>query len=275
MLKTLIVPLILFVLIIFMVTFTKLDIIENIHTQLIFAPSKDFLSSPANEGILHEEIYINTEDGEKLHGYLLPAKEKTNYSVIYLHGNADNVSSWYQACTELQKQVPVNFLIVDYRGYGKSTGTPTREGVIKDALAMYKYLTSKGFKSAEISVYGRSIGGAIGLELATREKIKSIVVQSSFTSLKDVAKDIYPMLPSIIVRNDLLNSKELIKKIKIPILISHGSNDEIVPVNHSFKLYELANEPKKLIILKGATHNDISQYFTEEYLHTLRELFTK
>lgn len=250
-----------------------MNLIETIHNSLIFLPSKEFYSSPAQDGIAFEEVPINTPDGETLFGYLLPAKEKTQKTIIYLHGNADNVSTWYQAPLEIQKHVSVNALIVDYRGYGKSTGKPTIEGVITDAQTMYKFLIDRGYKSEDISVYGRSIGGAIALELASKEKVKSIVVQSSFTSLRDLAKEIYPLLPQFIVRDDIWNSKNLIKKIHCPILISHGDEDEIVQVSHAHKLYELANEPKKLIILKGATHNDISSYLNEEYFRALEDLF--
>ena len=255
-----------------------MDVLENIHSSLIFYPSNEFISSPAQDGIEHEEIFIKTSDGEKLHGYFFPAPVKAGFkpaskTVIYLHGNAQNVSAWYPAPVEIQKHIPVNFLLVDYRGYGQSTGKPSIEGVITDAQAMYQYLISRDYKPENISVYGRSIGGAIGLEVAKREKIKSIVVQSSFTSLKEIAKELFPFIPNGLVKNDLWNSQEIIKKINIPVLISHGDKDEIVPVSHSYKLYELANEPKKLIILKDATHNDISNYFTEKYFNTLKELF--
>ena len=256
-----------------------MEIIENIHSSLIFYPSNEFISSPAQDGIEHEEVFIKTLDDEKLHGYFLPApvqagfKSASTKTVIYLHGNAQNVSAWYLAPVEIQKHVPVNFLLVDYRGYGKSTGKPSIEGVITDAQAMYKYLIDKGFKPEDISIYGRSIGGAIGLELGIREKVKSIVIQSSFTSLKEIAKVLFPFIPNNLVKNALWNSREIIKKINIPVLISHGDKDEIVPVSHSYKLYETANEPKKLIILKSATHNNISSYFNDEYFNVLKELF--
>lgn len=251
-----------------------MGIIENIHDSLIFYPSREFISSPKQEGIEHEEVFINTSDDEKLHGYFFPAPNaKTNKTVIYLHGNAQNVSAWYIAPVEIQKYVPVNFLLIDYRGYGKSTGKPTVEGVIVDAQAMYQYLIEKGIKPEDISIYGRSIGGAIGLELATKVKLKSIIIQSSFTSLKKIAKELYPFIPDQLISNNYFNSIELIKKINIPILISHGDKDEIISISHSYKLFEAANEPKKLIILKDATHNDISDYLTNEYYKELNNLF--
>ena len=250
-----------------------MNLIANIHNSLIFYPSREFCSSPAEEGIPHEEIFIATEDGKKLHGYFFPHKEKTTKTIIYLHGNAQNVSDWYPAPIGIQKHVPVNALLVDYCGYGKSTGKPTIHGVITDAVAMYDFLIKRGYKPEDISVYGRSIGGAIALELAVRKKLKSIVVQSSFTSLVDIAKEIYPFVPGALIQNNHWNSKELIKKINCPVLISHGDRDEIVNVSHSYKLYKLANEPKKLIILKGASHNDISTYFNNEYFEALCKIF--
>jgi len=178
-----------------------MNLIQNIHNTLIFYPSKEVYSSPQNDGINHKEVFIKTKDGETLHGYFLPSPHgQTKKTIIYLHGNAENVSTWYEAPVEIQKHVPVNALIVDYRGYGKSTGSPSIEGVVTDAQAMYEYLLLKeGFKGEDISIYGRSIGGAIGLELASRVKVKSIVVQSSFTSLVDIAKELYPFIPKVIV----------------------------------------------------------------------------
>ena len=249
-----------------------MDLIETLHNSLIFYPTREVNSSPTQDGVSYEDIFIDTEDGEKLHGYFFPAKVHTPYIMLYLHGNGENVTSWYTACIEIQKHINVNALLVDYRGYGQSTGKPTVEGVIKDAHAMYQCLINKGYQSKHISVYGRSLGGALAVELGVKEKIKSLVVQSSFTSLKDVAKDLYPFIPNALVKGDYWNSLESIKKITVPSLISHGDKDEVISVKHSHKLYEAANKPKKLIILKGAMHNDLSSFFNEEYFSTLKEM---
>ena len=248
-----------------------MDLLENLQNSLIFYPSKDFYPLP--DALKYEEVFVRTIDREKLHGYFLPAAVETDHTIIYLHGNAENVSSWYEACVEIQKHVNVNALIVDYRGYGKSTGNPTIEGVINDALATYDFLIERKISPENISVYGRSIGGAVALELASKRTVKSVVVQSSFTSLMDIGKELYPFVPQSLINVRFWNSVELIKRIQIPVLISHGDRDEIVPVSHSYKLFEAANNPKKLIILKGAAHNDISSYFNEEYFSVLKEFF--
>ena len=250
-----------------------MNLIKNLHNNLIFYPTKEIFSNPSRTDISYEEVFIDTEDGEKLYGYFLPAKNETDKAIIYLHGNAQNVGDWWLAPAEIQKYMNVNALIVDYRGYGKSTGTPSVKGVNHDAAAMYKYLISRDFKPENISIYGRSMGGAVGIELATKVQIKSITVQSSFLSLRKIARDLYPLIPKILIQEKHWDSEKFIKSIKVPVLISHGDKDEIIPISHSHELFKLANEPKKLIVLKGSSHNDVSSYFNNEYFQTIENLF--
>ena len=244
-----------------------------LREYLLFNPSHKIFSSSLDMDVKHEEVSIDTPDGEKLHGYFLPAQAETKKTVIFLHGNDLNVSRWVLAPLELQKHVPVNFLIVDYRGYGKSSGVPTSNGLITDAIAMYDYLIKRGYKSEDISVYGRSLGGAVALELTKRRALHSVVVQSSFSSLRELVKSKYPYIPSVLIKNDLFNSKETVRNLNVPILISHGTRDNIVPLNQSEELYECAKEPKKLIVLKGAGHKHLKEFYTEEYFRTLTEMF--
>ena len=250
-----------------------MDIIDNIQNSLIFYPTKEFFSSPSDEEIEHEEVFVKTIDDETLHGYFLPAKQETKNVVLYLHGNAENVSTWYQACTAIQKHVQANFLIVDYRGYGKSSGKPSIQGVNIDAQAMLDYLILRGFTQENISVYGRSIGGAIAIGLVANNKVKSLVVQSSFTSLKIIAKELYPFIPPALIKDNYWDSLDKIKKVNCPVLISHGDKDELIPVSHSYELYEVALKPKELLILKGAKHNDLINYFNSKYYEILSMLF--
>lgn len=248
-----------------------MDLLESFQNSLIFLPDKNNYGSPKNEGIDYEEIYIKTSDGENLHGYFFP--QKSDKVLIYLHGNAQNVSAWYVAATEIIKNLPVNILIVDYRGYGKSTGKPSLNGVILDSIAMYDYVIEKGFKEENISLLGRSLGGGISLELANRKRVKSINLISAFTSLADMCREHYPAIPLGIVKNELLNSKELIRKINCSVFIVHGDRDTIVNVSHAYNLFENAHEPKKLLILKGAGHNEINPYLTNDYFKILGKMF--
>ena len=146
--------------------------------------------------------------------------------------------------------------------------------MITDALSMYKYLINKGYKPENISLYGRSLGGAVALELASKVKVRSVVVQSSFSSLRDIMKYSHPYLPSILIDNKIFNSLERIKEINAPVLIAHGTNDDVVPVEQGCQLYNRANEPKKLIILPGAGHRHLKAFFNEEYYKILKEMFS-
>lgn len=247
-----------------------MSVLESFQNSLIFLPDKNDYGSPSDAGVNFEDVYVRTSDGETLHGYFFP--QESDKILIYLHGNAQNVTAWYLAAIEIIKNIPVNILLVDYRGYGKSTGKPTLDGVINDSLAMYDHVISKGFKEENISLLGRSLGGGISLELASRKKVKSINLISAFTSFLDMCREHYPMIPLSIVRNDLLNSKELIKKIKTPVFIVHGDRDSIVGVSHAYNLYENANEPKKLLILKGAGHNEINPFLNKDYFETLSQM---
>lgn len=251
----------------------KFNPLEKYRNSLIFAPSKKSYLILESDRKNLEELFIDTPDGAKLHGYFMPAKEKTNKTVIFLHGNDLNINRWYLAPMNLQEHVPVNFLIVDYRGYGKSTGQPSAKGVITDALAMYKYLINKGYKSDDISVYGRSLGGAVALELASRANVRSAVVQSSFITFRDLIKAHKPSIYSLLFKKNLFNSKKNIQKVNTPILISHGTEDKLIPLSHAYELYENANEPKKLIVLNGAGHEHLKEFYTEEYFKALREMF--
>ncbi len=262
------------VLIIVIVCFVmRLDLIELLHNKLIFYPTREIFSVLNNKDINYEDVYIDTLDDEKLHGYFFYPKIKTNKVVIFFHGNGLNISAGYHLPYEISKKAGVNILYPDYRGYGKSTGKPTVKDVIIDVQEIYEYLISKGFKGENISLYGESLGGALALELAIRKKVKSIVVQSSFTSLRDIAADKYPFIPSFIVENRFLNSKTIVQKLSVPVLFIHGTDDEIVHLKHSEKLYELANEPKKLIILEGAGHYGIYKYLNDEHFKILKDLF--
>ncbi len=255
--------------------FTSLNIREKIVNRLMLKPSKEEYSHPSKSGLEYKDVFISTLDGESLHGYYLPSPETApaDKIMIFFHGYDKNVTSWFPACANIQRHVPINALIMDYRGYGKSTGTPSTKGLITDALATYNYLIENGFKGENISLYGQSLGSAVALELASRVKVRSLVVQSSYHSFKNLISYHHPFIPSFLIKNDLFNPTQLIKKINVPILIGHGAEDKISPVANGKLLYSLANEPKKLIVLERAGHGHLTKYLTEEYFESIKKLF--
>ena len=254
---------------------TKQSIIEGIENRLVFFdPNRKMYSNPKNDGIPYEEFFIKTFDGEKLHTFFLPSRlNKTSKTLLYIIGNGGNISNWYQYCTEAQKFIPINILIFDHRGYGQSTGYPSVKHAIKDVQTVYDYLIQDGYKPEDISVYGACIGGSLAIELASKNKVKSVAIQTTFTSLRDEAKILYPFIPFNFISDNVLNSKKLIKKIKCPILIVHGTKDIIIPLEHSKELYKLANKPKKLLILQGGDHFDLDKSIDKHFYDALKDLF--
>lgn len=248
-----------------------LDIVEFFHTRHLFAPNKEITALPSDAGIHYEELHIPAGKSAELHGYYLPHKEKTDKVFIYFHGNAENVG-YFHLCTLIQQEIPINALIYDYRGYGNSSGTPTRKNTIRDAMKVFDFLEKRGFKEENISLYGRSLGGAVAIEVATIKKVKSLIIECSFLSVKEIAKYLHPLLPSFFVKNSIFNSRKNIKKVKSPTLFVHGTRDQKVPFHHGKELYELANEPKKLLSYKGGVHANLHKHFDDVYFQSLRDI---
>ena len=245
---------------------------RRISTNLVSLPNRKLSPTPYDE----YKISLTTLDGEKLHGFLLPAPQGGNKDkvVIFLQGGEENSTVWVHAAANLQEEVRASYLVVGYRGFGRNTGTTTIEGFQIDTRSMYSKLLELGFEPDNISVYGRSLGGALGLELAASIKVRSVVAQSSFSSFEDFLRERYLWIPFSLVDTSYLNSSGLIAQINdgTPVLIGHGSRDRLVGVHQAKKLHQYANEPKKLIILPGAGHVHLRKYFTKEYYETLREM---
>lgn len=267
----------------------EFDAIGKISNRVIFNPPKDLETTPAKEGITHEEVSI-VANGEKLHGYYLPAPIKTKKTVIFLHGRSNNIGtkSFIDNIKKIQEQIPVNVLMVDFRGFGNSSlncGTITCDGVIEDAKAMYNHLiTKRGCTPRDISLFGHSLGGAIAIQLANKEKVNSLIVQSSFTSLKDVVDYLLPrkdlvskVLPdslvSLVTSSNEFNSLEAIKTVKAnKVCICHGEKDRLIPYEQAEKLFDAVTKPKVLITLDEADHSNYAKHFTEEQISKLRDL---
>ena len=161
----------------------------------------------------------------------------------------------------------LNVLIIDYRGYGRSTGKPSEQGLYRDAEAAWHYLTrSRGIDAKEIVLFGRSMGGAVATWLAAETQPAAVIVESTFTSVPDMAAKLYPLLPVRLLARLDFNAQENIRRVESPVLILHSRDDEIVPFEHARSLYEAAHEPKRLVELRGG-HNDgfivSGQFYTD------------
>jgi uncharacterized protein len=226
-----------------------------------------------------EDVWLTAEDGVRLHAWhAAPVTGRggaleavaTDRAVLFLHGNAGNVSHRYEII-ESFATLPANVLALDYRGYGRSHGTPSEDGLYADAQAAWDYLTqTRGVPADRVVIYGESLGGAVAVDLASRVQPCALVVQSSFTSIADMAAEVMPFVPRFLLRTKM-NSLDKIARVRCPVLVVHSPADDIVPYKLGRKLYEAAPEPKRFHEIKDAPHNLTHDIGGAAYLAALRE----
>jgi len=240
--------------------------------RMIYSPDRRLDTTPDRIGLSFEDVFLVASDGTRIHGWWLPSNRSESLTILFLHGNAGNISHRLEKLF-LLRELPVNVLIMDYRGYGRSEGAPNEAGTYADALAAYHYLTSTLHRKPQtIVVYGESLGSAVAVDLATRVPVGGVILEEAFTSVGDVAQGMFPLLP---VRWLVRNKYDTLRKIghiHAPLLMFHSQQDEMFSWRHAARLYTAAREPKKLVELRGS-HNDAFLVSAGIYRAALRELF--
>ncbi|MDP2886221.1 MAG: alpha/beta hydrolase [Ignavibacteria bacterium] len=220
------------------------------------------------------DCWITAEDGVKLHGWFAPA-ESAKATLVISHGNAGNISHRYLLMRSLLRH-KFNVLMYDYRGYGRSEGTPSEEGVYIDGRAFFDYaLTLPEVNPQRVILWGTSLGGAVATDVATQRPAAGLILESTFTSGKDVTRILYPFLPVQFFLRSKFNSIEKIRTLSIPTLIMHGEHDSIIPPGLGRKLFNAANEPKEFYEIPGADHNDTFFVGGDEYFNRIDQFVTK
>lgn len=224
--------------------------------QMIFYPTRshsDRLPFWA-QGV--EEARFAAADGTQLYGWYLE-HEQPRAVVLFAYGNAGSLDSWGQVAVEMHRRHRISIMSFDYRGYGRSAGSPDEPGILADARAARMWLSQRtGLRERDIVLAGRSIGGAVMVDLAAADGCRALVLQNTFTSLPDVAAWHFPWLPVRWLMNTRLDSLSKIARYHGPLLVCHGTADEIVPYEIGQRLFAAANEPKKFIAIAGGTHNE-------------------
>jgi len=234
--------------------------------KFIFMPSREVGNPP--EFLSVENVYIETEDGEKLHAWWHQQKSDAK-TVLFFHGNAGNLSGRINQM-KVFAELGLNALIVDYRGYGNSSGKIKEESdVYRDAKAAFNHLTKKGIAEENIILWGRSLGGAVAIDLAQDKNIFALIVESSMYSGVEVAQHYYRYLPIKWMLKYRFESGKKIANIDVPKLIMHSPDDEVIPFQQGEKLFSQANEPKYFFSLRGG-HNTAFYEIYEEYLLRIR-----
>lgn len=221
------------------------------QNRLIYFPVNQIEATPKNIGLYYKDVSLKTADNVTLHGWYVPAEDSKG-TILFFHGNAGNISHRLDSIAIFYR-LGFSVFIFDYRGYGKSDGTPSEKGIYLDAEAAWKYLTQQE-QSEKIVLFGRSLGGAVAAWLAERYSPAGCILESVFTSAPDLAAELLPLFPARLLCRSKYDALGAIQKLKCPVLIVHSPNDDIIPFAHGQRLYEAANEPKSFLKISG-DHN--------------------
>ena len=230
--------------------------IKSLERSLLFFPTKypDGDWQPA--GLEFEDARFSATDGTRLHGWFVRC-ERPRAVVLFAHGNGGNLSHRADLLRAFHDRLRVAIMIFDYRGYGRSEGTPEAAGILLDGRAARAWLAERTkIKENQIVLLGESLGGAVAVDLAAADGARGLVLDSTFSSLPDVAGWHYPWLPLARLMQTRLDSAAKIVSYHGPLLIFHGDHDQIIPIQFGRKLFEGANEPKRFVLMPGHDHND-------------------
>ncbi len=229
----------------------------------IYFPEKALPQTPASVGLSYRDIRPTTRDGVALHGWYIP-HASARHTVLHFHGNAGNISYRLDLYARLHK-MGLSVLAVDYRGYGKSGGKPSEEGLYEDARASWQNLTSTlNVPAHSIIIAGRSLGSAVAAHLASEVNAAGLVLETPFTSAPAMARKLYPWLPVGLLMRTRMDTLARIRGIRCPKLIIGARDDEMVPVVMAEEIASAAPGPKQLIILNGG-HNDFDSVSEKAY----------
>jgi len=240
-------------------------LVNFLITSMIFFPQRSFDGSPRDYRMIFEDAYITTADRVRIHGWFLKSPEEKGV-ILFFHGNAGNISH------RLFKAKPYvaagySVLLMDYRGYGESDGSiKHQKDVILDAEASFDWLVREKMISKEkIILYGESLGSHPSIDLATKHQVRALVLESPYTSFLDLGKIHYPFVPSGLIKDFAFSNTDIIQRIRAPLFILHGTEDEICPYSMAEALLEMAPAPKELFTVQGGSHNTLPQTAGDDY----------
>ena len=255
-----------------------------VERHLIFFPKDDIsnhnvtLENPKKFGLKLEDVYFQTSDNLILHGWYIPGVNEL--TLLWFHGNAGNIGNRVANIKELHQNLGANIFIFDYRGYGRSQGTPSEEGTYVDGDAAIAYLSSRSDNNpSKIIFFGRSLGAAVATEMAIRNKPYALILESGFPSIQAMANQAYPFIPGIgyltnIFSKTKYDTIDKLRKITSPVMIIHGDRDTIVPYEFGMELYKVANSPKSFYTVKGGDHNNTYRVGGKEYYDAIVEFLS-
>jgi hypothetical protein len=244
------------------------------EARLVYFPTRDLERTPVDLGLAFEDVHLDTADGERISGWYLPAGASSKLTALFLHGNAGNISHRFEKLAVL-RALGVDVLIIDYRGYGNSTGAPTERGIYLDVDAAYQYLIGfRGLDPLQVVLYGESLGSAVAVDLASRKPVGGLVLESVFSSGVDVGQEMFPFLPMRMLVRNRYETVSKIGSVRAPVLILHSRDDEFFGWHHPRRLYDAVTASKTLVELRGG-HNDAFAISAREYVAALSAFFSQ
>lgn len=242
--------------------------------RMVFQPSTVMEGSASDLKRPCEDVFFTARDGTRLNGWFYPAGTNARFVVLLCHGNAGNISHRLPLIDILSK-AGASVFAFDYRGYGRTAGKPSEKRVYLDADAAFAWLRSRGFSETNIIALGESLGGGVVCELATRKPLAGLILQSTFTSVPDVAAEMISWLPLHLLLTTRFNNHEKLKHIQIPVLILHGRKDTIIPFKHAEKNFAAIPTRAKYFTELDGDHNDASVISAEKYQRAVAEFLAK
>lgn len=240
-----------------------------LQSRFVFFPDDDDAGTPADLGLAFRDITFPGPDGRIRHGWMIPT-EGARYTLLFCHGNAGNITHRLESIRQFV-DAELSVFIFDYGGYGKSQGKPSENGTYGDAIAAWDYLIGEeGVDPAHIILFGRSLGGAVAIDLATREDARALIVESAFTSAVEMGARAFPWLPVRYLSRIRYDSMKKVTHIRIPKLFVHSLDDETVPFGMGKRLYNRAARPKTFLRLRGG-HNDAFVVSDTKYAEALTQ----
>jgi len=248
----------------------SLRVFEN---RFIYFPPRypEGFSSRKNYGLDVQEVWLTARDNVRLNAYYLanPASPK---ALVWFHGNAENIGDGLEHL-KFYFRLGVNVLALDYRGYGRSEGSPDEAGIYRDADAAYDYLIqARHFRPEDLVVFGHSLGGAVAIDLASRRKCGALIIESTFTAGREMARRVFRLPLLEYVPKSRFDSLAKLARVRVPVLVVHGTRDPVIPFSMGRRLFEAAAEPKSFFPVEGAGHDDLIEVGGERYLERLKEI---
>lgn len=222
--------------------------------RLMYFPTRRLAAAPAAFGLDATELSVVADDGVRLHGWWIRGARR--FALLYFHGNAGNVADRLDRARALHERFGLDIFLVDWRGYGRSEGSPSEDGLKRDGRAIYGAAIAAGFRPDQIVLFGESLGGAVAIDLAAKWACAGVVLETPFLSARELARVHYPWVPLFLVR-DRWDNAARVADIPVPKLFIVAEKDEVAPAVQGRRLFEAARGVRELLVVPGAHHNDV------------------